>query len=162
MLELLDRAPRTTAVVAYNDLMAIGAMRAVRRRGRRVPRDVSVVGFDDVALAAYVDPPLTTIAQSTAEMGRWAVEQLIGAACAIADRAERRPASCACRSGCRRAARAARLRGLTGASVVARATDAQRRDGASSAELDRIRGPDLGRLAGQDRPSDRARGRAAA
>jgi LacI family transcriptional regulator len=76
MLELLDRAPRTTAVVAYNDLMAIGAMRALRRRGRRVPDDVSVVGFDDVALSAYVDPPLTTIAQSTAEMGRWAVEQL--------------------------------------------------------------------------------------
>ena len=79
MLELLDRAPRTTAVVAYNDLMAIGAMRALRRRGRRVPDDVSVVGFDDVALSAYVDPPLTTIAQSTAEMARWAVEQLIGA-----------------------------------------------------------------------------------
>ncbi len=76
MLELLDRAPATTAVVAYNDLMAIGAMRALRRRGRRVPADVSVVGFDDVALSAYVDPPLTTIAQSTAEMGRWAVEQL--------------------------------------------------------------------------------------
>jgi LacI family repressor for deo operon, udp, cdd, tsx, nupC, and nupG len=44
-----------------------------------VPQDVSVVGFDDVALSAYVDPALTTIAQSTAEMGRWAVEQLIGA-----------------------------------------------------------------------------------
>jgi LacI family repressor for deo operon, udp, cdd, tsx, nupC, and nupG len=54
-------------------------MRALRRRGLRVPDDVSVVGFDDVALSAYVDPPLTTIAQSTAEMGRWAVEQLTGA-----------------------------------------------------------------------------------
>jgi len=65
-----------TASVAYNDLMAIGAMRAVRAGGRHVPDDVSVVGFDDVALSAYVDPPLTTIAQETAEMGRWAVEQL--------------------------------------------------------------------------------------
>ena len=68
--------PTVTAIVAYNDLMAIGAMRAVRAGGRHVPDDVSVVGFDDVALSAYVDPPLTTIAQETAEMGRWAVEQL--------------------------------------------------------------------------------------
>jgi LacI family repressor for deo operon, udp, cdd, tsx, nupC, and nupG len=41
-----------------------------------VPDDISVVGFDDVSLSAFVDPPLTTIAQSTADMGRWAVEQL--------------------------------------------------------------------------------------
>src|SRR6185436_19407451 len=54
----------------------IGAMRAVRAAGRRVPGDVSVVGFDDVDLAAYVDPPLTTIAQATSEMGRWAVTRL--------------------------------------------------------------------------------------
>src|SRR6185369_8089517 len=60
----------------YNDLMAIGALRAVRRRGGSVPKDVSVVGFDDVALAAYVDPPLTTLSQSTAEMGYWAVARL--------------------------------------------------------------------------------------
>ena len=77
-IELLDRAPETTAFVAYNDLMAIGALRALRQRGRRVPADASVVGFDDVALAAYVDPPLTTISQRTEEMGRWAVERLIG------------------------------------------------------------------------------------
>ena len=67
-----------TAVVAYNDLMAIGALRALRRRGRRVPADTSVVGFDDVPVAAYVDPPLTTISQRTEEMGRWAVTRLIG------------------------------------------------------------------------------------
>lgn len=77
-IELLDRAPGVTAIVAYNDLMAIGALRALRRCGRRVPADVSVAGFDDVALAAYVDPPLTTIAQRTDEMGRWAVARLIG------------------------------------------------------------------------------------
>ena len=76
MLEVLDRAPGVTAVLAYNDLMAIGALRAVRRRGGSVPGDVSVVGFDDVALAAYVDPPLTTLSQSTAEMGYWAVARL--------------------------------------------------------------------------------------
>lgn len=76
MRELLLRAPDLTAVIAYNDLMAIGAMRAARAAGRRVPDDLSIVGFDDIALAAYVDPPLTTVAQSTAEMGRWAVDQL--------------------------------------------------------------------------------------
>ena len=76
--DLLDRSPETTAFVAYNDLMAIGALRALRRRGQRVPTDASVVGFDDVAMAAYVDPPLTTISQRTEDMGRWAVERLIG------------------------------------------------------------------------------------
>jgi LacI family transcriptional regulator len=78
MHDLLDRVPDLTAVFAYNDLMAIGAMRAIRASGRRVPEDVSVVGFDDVDLAAYVDPALTTIAQSTAEMGRWAFDRLAG------------------------------------------------------------------------------------
>jgi LacI family transcriptional regulator len=72
MQELMREAPETTAVFAYNDLMAIGAMRAVRALGQRIPDDVSVVGFDDVTLAAYVDPPLTTVGQSTAELGRWA------------------------------------------------------------------------------------------
>jgi LacI family transcriptional regulator len=76
--ELLEVAPETTAIVAYNDLMAIGALRALRQRGRRVPADASVVGFDDVAMAAYVDPALTTIRQRTEEMGRWAVGRLIG------------------------------------------------------------------------------------
>jgi LacI family transcriptional regulator, galactose operon repressor len=76
MRTLLESAADVTAVFAYNDLMAIGAMRACRATHRRVPDDVSVVGFDDVDLAAYVDPPLTTLAQSTAEMGRWAFERL--------------------------------------------------------------------------------------
>ncbi|HUQ78848.1 MAG TPA: LacI family DNA-binding transcriptional regulator [Patescibacteria group bacterium] len=82
MAALLARSPRPTAIVAYNDLMAIGAMRAIRRHGLRVPQDVSLVGFDDVALAAYVEPALTTLRQETGEMGRWAVatltEQLAG------------------------------------------------------------------------------------
>jgi LacI family transcriptional regulator len=84
---ILGRDPRVTALVAYNDLMAIGAMRAVRAAGLRIPSDVSVVGFDNVDLSAYVDPPLTTIAQATSEMGRWAVTQL---ASELADRATAR------------------------------------------------------------------------
>lgn len=77
MSDLLDRDSGVTGVVAYNDLMAIGALRSVRARGGRVPDDVSVVGFDDVALSAYVEPPLTTISQSTDDLGRLAVRQLI-------------------------------------------------------------------------------------
>lgn len=77
MDEILVRDPAVTGVVAYNDLMAIGAMRAIRAGGRRVPGDVSVVGFDDVDIAAFVDPPLTTVAQSIGALGRWAVARLI-------------------------------------------------------------------------------------
>jgi LacI family transcriptional regulator len=84
---ILGHDAGVTALVAYNDLMAIGAMRAVRAAGLRVPTDVSVVGFDDVDLAAYVDPPLTTVAQATSEMGHWAVTQL---ASELADRATTR------------------------------------------------------------------------
>jgi LacI family transcriptional regulator len=77
LCQLLDEAPDTTGVVAYNDLMAIGAMRAIRASGRAVPRDVSVVGFDDIAIAAYTDPPLTTIGQAIGDLGRWAVDRLV-------------------------------------------------------------------------------------
>ena len=90
--DILGRDPRVTALVAYNDLMAIGAMRAVRAAGLRIPSDVSVVGFDNVDLAAYVDPPLTTVAQATSEMGHWAVTQL---AVEVADRATARAAGAA-------------------------------------------------------------------
>jgi DNA-binding LacI/PurR family transcriptional regulator len=88
--EILRREPGTTGIIAYNDLMAIGAMRAVRAAGRRIPVDVSVVGFDDVDLAAYVDPPLTTIAQATSRLGHWAVAEL---ASELAERAAARSAT---------------------------------------------------------------------
>ena len=77
MHELLARAPATTGVVCFNDLTAVGALRALRTAGRRVPADVSVVGFDDIDLAAYVEPPLTTVRQPFAELGRGAVEALV-------------------------------------------------------------------------------------
>jgi DNA-binding LacI/PurR family transcriptional regulator len=62
--------------VAYNDLTAIGALRALRRAGIGVPEAMSVVGFDDIDLAAWTDPPLTTVRQPTDALGRWAVEHL--------------------------------------------------------------------------------------
>ena len=73
MLQLLSRAERPTAVFCYNDREAIGAMRAVREQGLRVPRDVSIAGFDDLFLSSYTDPPLTTIRQPKREMGLQAV-----------------------------------------------------------------------------------------
>jgi LacI family transcriptional regulator len=84
LCRLLEEAPETTGVAAYNDLMAIGAMRAIRASGRTVPHDISVVGFDDVAIAAYTDPPLTTIAQNIGDLGRWAVERLVERIAAVA------------------------------------------------------------------------------
>ncbi len=73
---LLAETPDVTGIVCFNDLTAIGTLRALRAAGRHVPDDVSVVGFDDIAAAAWVDPPLTTVAQQKAAMGRWAVERL--------------------------------------------------------------------------------------
>ena len=68
-----------TAIVAYNDLTAIGALGALREQGARVPHDVSLVGFDDIPMAAWTEPPLTTVRQDTEALGRWAVERIIRA-----------------------------------------------------------------------------------
>ncbi|RFU84534.1 LacI family transcriptional regulator [Streptomyces triticagri] len=72
---LLDQG--CTAVVCASDMMALGAVRAVRRRGLDVPDDVSVVGFDDSQLIAFTDPPLTTIRQPVQSMGQAAVRALL-------------------------------------------------------------------------------------
>jgi DNA-binding LacI/PurR family transcriptional regulator len=74
---LLSLPDAPTAFFCFNDLTAVGAMRAARSRGLRVPEDVSVIGFDDVALARYVDPPLSTIKQDMAELGRRATQMLL-------------------------------------------------------------------------------------
>ena len=74
--QLLDLHDPPTAVFAFNDNIAIGVLQAARERGIRVPEDLSVVGFDDVEYAEIVTPPLTTIRQPLAEMGRMAVSLL--------------------------------------------------------------------------------------
>ena len=66
-----------TAVLCANDPMALGLLRAFAERGRRVPEDVSVVGFDDIPEAAFFRPPLTTIRQDFGELGRRALHLLI-------------------------------------------------------------------------------------
>jgi DNA-binding LacI/PurR family transcriptional regulator len=68
---------RPTGVVCASDVMAFGAMGEARRRGLSVPRDLSVVGFDDIPLAAYATPALTTLAQPIAEMARVAIDGLV-------------------------------------------------------------------------------------
>ena len=75
--EELLRADRVTAFFCFNDLMAIGAIDVLRRRGLRVPDDVSVVGVDDIAFARYTVPPLTTIAQPVREIGQETVRVLL-------------------------------------------------------------------------------------
>ncbi|MEG3630279.1 LacI family DNA-binding transcriptional regulator [Streptomyces poriticola] len=79
MRELLDQCPRLDAVFAANDLTAAGALRVLRERGRRVPDDVAVVGFDDMLqVAEQTDPPLTTVRQDIEEMGRLMARLLLG------------------------------------------------------------------------------------
>jgi DNA-binding LacI/PurR family transcriptional regulator len=75
MLALLDRG--VSAVICASDPLALGAIRAVRRRGLTVPGDVSVVGYDDSALMTCVDPALTTVRQPIEAMGRAAVDLLV-------------------------------------------------------------------------------------
>ncbi|MFJ3669569.1 LacI family DNA-binding transcriptional regulator [Streptomyces sp. NPDC090106] len=75
-LELADH-PDCTAVFAANDQMALGLLRALHERGRRVPEDVSVVGFDDLAESASFLPPLTTVHQDFAEVGRLCVQAVL-------------------------------------------------------------------------------------
>jgi DNA-binding LacI/PurR family transcriptional regulator len=70
MHALLDAEPDLDAVFAASDLMAAGALRALRERGRSVPADVAVVGFEDSAIAHRTEPPLTTVHQSVDQMGR--------------------------------------------------------------------------------------------
>lgn len=75
--EFLALQNRPTAIVAANDLMAVGAMRELGRVGLRVPKDISVIGCDDIWLAGLTDPPLTTIMIPRAEIGIAAVEAVL-------------------------------------------------------------------------------------
>src|SRR5438552_18805546 len=74
---LLEAQPGVTAIVAANDVLAAGAMRAIKARGRRVLDDMAVIGFDDFEFATYLDPPLTTVKLAGLEMGRKAAHMLL-------------------------------------------------------------------------------------
>lgn len=79
-IEVMDRllalVDPPTAVCCYNDMTALGALRAIHARGLHVPGDLSVTGFDDLFLAAYTEPPLTTMHQPMRRMGQLAMESL--------------------------------------------------------------------------------------
>jgi len=75
--QLVDRAPEVTAIFAMSDVMAIGAVRALADRGKRVPRDMSVVGYDGISLADYCVPRLTTVQQDGEGMADRGVELLL-------------------------------------------------------------------------------------
>src|SRR5215475_9950639 len=75
--DLLGQGEKFTALFAFNDISAIGAIQALREAGKRVPEDVSVVGFDDIQSAAFQNPGLTTVRQPLREMGMLAAETLL-------------------------------------------------------------------------------------
>jgi LacI family transcriptional regulator len=77
MLRLLERCPHPTAVLTSNDLTAIGALRGIRQYGLRVPEDISVVGFDDIQMAEYTEPPLTTVRLQQSEVASLACKALL-------------------------------------------------------------------------------------
>lgn len=79
MQHLLDHAPAFTAAFAANDQTAAGALLALRERGLRCPEDISLVGYDDVLLANYLYPALTTVRQPVAEMGQAAAQLALAA-----------------------------------------------------------------------------------
>ncbi len=70
---LLDHSPPPTAILVINDLLAIGVVRAISERGLRIPDEISVAGFDDIAMTRYLSPPLTTVRVHADEVGRTAM-----------------------------------------------------------------------------------------
>ena len=75
-LKLLSISNPPTAIFAYNDLVALGAMKAIREKNLLIAKDISLVGYDDIFLSAYLDPPLTTVSQPKYMMGKLAADLL--------------------------------------------------------------------------------------
>lgn len=75
--EMLSLRPLPDGLFCYNDLTAIGALKAIHEAGVQVPDDIAIVGFDDIAMAAFTCPPLSTVAQPRLDMGRLAVRMLL-------------------------------------------------------------------------------------
>ena len=75
--EILKRSKKLTALFCVNDEMAAGVLRAAREVGRQVPKDMSVVGFDNITMSNYTDPPLTTVSAAKEYMGKLAVTRLL-------------------------------------------------------------------------------------
>lgn len=78
MKRLLIKAPDLTAVFAISDIMAIGAAKAIIEAGKRIPEDISLIGFDDIDYAAYFNPPLTTVHQPVEEIAVATADLMVG------------------------------------------------------------------------------------
>lgn len=76
-MQLFQRNPRPTAIFVCNDMMAIGVIRAASQLGLRIPEDVSIASFDNIELASYTTPPLTSVAQPKQEIGQMAITLLL-------------------------------------------------------------------------------------
>ncbi len=76
-LRILGHQPRPSAVFACNDAMAVGLLSAVGRAGKRVPEDLAVVGFDNIDIAEYLNPALTTVHVDACNLGRHAVDLML-------------------------------------------------------------------------------------
>lgn len=76
-MQMLSHLPRPSAIFCANDEMAIGAITICKQKGLRVPEDLSIVGFDDVEMAEFYDPPLTTVRQPRRDLGRRAMVELL-------------------------------------------------------------------------------------
>lgn len=83
-LALLDRSPNVDAILAFNDLVAVGAMQACQAQGRRVPEDVAIIGFDDIPLATIIRPQLTTLHVDLRHIGEFAMQALLDSMEAVA------------------------------------------------------------------------------
>lgn len=88
--DILDLDPRPTAIFAANDAAAIGALSAVRQRGFTVPDDVAIAGFDDIPMAGYINPPLTSVHVPINELGARAIARLIDAVSGSGDAIEKK------------------------------------------------------------------------
>ena len=97
---MISQGVEFDAVFAGSDLAAAGAIRAIKRAGRRVPEDVAVVGYDNIAISRYNNPPLTTVSQDMAKAGRLMVSKLLNAARTTAALSERLPTELIVRESC--------------------------------------------------------------
>ena len=83
---LFETSPEITAIFACNDIMALGVINACKRMGKQVPEQVSVIGFDNIALSALIEPKLTTVDQNMYGLGTGAAQMLIDAIAHKADK----------------------------------------------------------------------------
>jgi DNA-binding LacI/PurR family transcriptional regulator len=97
---LIHRGIAFDGVVAASDLIALGAVRALKHAGKSIPQDVSVIGYDDVPFARYASPSLSTISQNTAKAGRMLVSKLLDAGGQKTGRSERIPTDLIIRESC--------------------------------------------------------------